>query len=292
MAQSRKRLAELAVSAALRLRQQSGIAAHAALSIYDLCERLHVAVRYADIPSMEGVYLPQASPRPTIIVSSLRPAGRQAMTCGHELGHHVFGHGEQWDELVEHRTESRTFQPHEYQADIFAAMLQMPKLAVDHAFSRRNLDPRQCLPEAVYSVTNWFGVGYSSLVTHMSCALKIIDAGRADQLRHHQPKDIRAAILGSECPQNLIMVDVHWTDRPIDAQVEDLIVLPPGTCLEGCCIRVLERSPRGTLAQSAAPGIGRAHHPQLNWSAFIRVARKGYVGRAPYRFDEEVEDAG
>lgn len=89
--------------------------------------------------------------------------------------------------------------------------------------------------------------------THELCA-KIIDAGRADQLRHHQPKDIRAAILGSECPQNLIMVDVHWTDRPIDAQVEDLIVLPPGTCLEGCCIRVLERSPRGTLAQSAAPG--------------------------------------
>ncbi len=239
---------------------------------------------------MEGVYIPDAKPRPAILVSSLRPAGRQSVTCGHEMGHHVFEHGEQWDEIVEQRTEARRFDPKEYQADLFSAALHMPKIAVNHALNRRGLDARTCPAESVYALAKYFGVGYGTLVTHMARTLNIIDSDRADELLRHQPKDIRARLLGKTCPDDLIVADVHWTDRAIDVQVGDMIVLPAGTGIEGRCISIIEESSTRSLVKAEMPGIGRAANDSLGWAAYVRVMRKDYVGRAPLRFDEEVDD--
>lgn len=290
MSQSRKSLALTATVAALKLRKQLKISLDSPINVFDVCERLGVSVFFQDIPSMEGIYMPDASPRSVILISSLRPAGRQAMTCGHELGHHVFKHGKQWDELVEERTESRRFQPEEFLVDVFSAALQMPKLAVSHAFAERELDPRSCEPEKIYAMSNLFGVSYAGFVFHLEKTLNLIDSQRASLLNKHSPKSLRQSIVGRVCPENLIVVDQKWSEKTIDLEVGDSAVLPPEVDLEGNNVAVSSDDSHRTVVSAATPGIAKVSNA-AGWNSFIRVSRSKYVGRAPFRFDPEVYDA-
>ena len=290
MSQSRRDTAQQAIRTALKTRQQACIDLREPLCVYDLCERMKVSVRFADIPSMEGVYLPDIDPKPTIILSSLRPPGRQSLTCGHELGHHLFEHGEQFDELFEGRNDQRKNALEEYMVDMFSTMLHMPKIAVSSAFTSRSLDPLTCSHTQIFEIAGWFGVGYSTLVLHMARTLMLIPAARETSLLKHQPKDIRAEIVGVACPTNLYVADRHWTGRAIDLQVGDVLIAPRSTELEGEAIEIVEESRTRTLFKARHPGISRVSHNESSWAAFVRVMRQGYVGLAPYRFDEEVQD--
>lgn len=290
MHQTRRQLALLAAATALRVRNQAGCNLKHPACVIDLCEQLGISVRFCDISSMEGVYIPDARPQPTILVSSMRPAGRQSFSCGHELGHHVFGHGEQWDELIEQRTECRRFAPNEFLADLFSATLHMPKLAVRYAFWQRKIDANTCAPDSVYVVACWFGVGYTTLVTHMRRTLNMIDEPRARELLSNKPKDIRSRLLGIHCPQNLVVVDINWVGRAIDIEVGDWLLLPSETTIEGCVVALMRQSHETTVGQAQRSGIGRVVHEQSGWAAYVRVSRKGYAGRAPFRFDEECDD--
>src|SRR6185312_15295352 len=104
-----KQLSTAAAVKALETRKKAGYRLLDPISVYDLADKMGVDVRFFDLPSMEGMY--RGAPRPTIVVSSLRPPGRQVYTAAHELGHHLFGHGSQFDELVEDRTQQRRFDP-------------------------------------------------------------------------------------------------------------------------------------------------------------------------------------
>lgn len=283
-------LAQAAIKKSLELRMKLGVGLKQPICIYDICETMGISVWFTDIPSMEGFYLPEAQPRPTIVISSLRPSGRRAITCGHELGHHSFGHGEQWDELIETRNETRPYDPHEYQADLFAASLHMPKLAVCHAIYERQIDLQRCGPGPIYALSNWFGVGYATLIVHMRSTLDLLSNYRATDLLRFKPRDIRAELRGAPCPENLIVLDQHWSERPIDLQVGDLLLAPPATTYEGNAIGLVEVTPNQTLIKAQRPGIGRISNFQIGLPVFVRVSRKHYVGRAPYRFDEEVDD--
>jgi hypothetical protein len=165
----------------------------------------------------------------------------------------------------------------------------MPKLAVSHEMAKRSLDPASCRPEEIYALSTLFGVSYGGFVTHLEKALNLIDMGRASELVKHQPKHIRESILGDACPQNLIVVDNRWEDRAVDLEVGDTIVLPPNVEIEGFNATIVESSPMRSVVTAMAPGICRVNGPD-DWSVFVRVSRKQYVGRAPYRFDAEYED--
>src|SRR5437764_967903 len=78
-------------------RRAAGFDLDVPLCVYDLAEGLGVDVWFKAIPRLEGMYV--KTPGPSMVVSSLRPAGRQVYTGGHELGHHVYGHGSQIDEV-------------------------------------------------------------------------------------------------------------------------------------------------------------------------------------------------
>lgn len=289
MNQSRKQLAQQAISQAMKTRREAGYALHSLINIFDFTEKRGVSVRFSDIPSMEGVYQADAKPHPTIIISSLRPAGRKALTCGHELGHHVFGHGTQWDELVDDRTQSRRFEPEEFLVDVFSAAIQMPKLAVSRELSKRSLDPKTCRPEEIYALSTLFGVSYGGFVTHMERTLGLISMGRASELAKCQPKHLRESLLGKPCPQNLIVVDRHWQEKSADLEIGDSVLLPANTRLEGATAEITEETEYRTVVTAVAPGICKVSTPD-DWASFVRIARKGYVGRAPYRFDEEIDD--
>src|SRR6266850_654769 len=97
MTLTRKELAREALAAALQLRTSKGRNLVDPICIYDFAEELQIELRFADIPSLEGMY--SNAPRPAIIIGAERPAGRRVYTCGHEIGHHRFGHGTRVDEI-------------------------------------------------------------------------------------------------------------------------------------------------------------------------------------------------
>ena len=82
-----------------------------------------------------------------------------------------------------------------------------------------------------------------------------------------------------------------WTDRAVDMQVGDLLMLPPGTLHEAANLRMVERTESAMLLTATAPGIGRVYRSESDWAAFVRVSRKGYVGRGAYRHWEDPDEA-
>ena len=284
----RQRLARTAMAKALQLRKRTGASLWEAVCVYDIAERVGVDVRFIDIPSMEGAYC--LSGRANIIVSSLRPPGRQAFTAAHELGHHAFGHGDQYDDLVHGRQDDEHSDPNEFIADCFAGALLMPKVAIDHSFSIRSISPHNCKPEDFYSISTYLGVGYQTLISHMRYGLRMLSPSRADELLGHAPKLLRSHLLGRECRDNLVVADKNWTGRAIDVQATELILLPPGTSIEGRAIAIVEQTSSSTLVQAIQPGIARAVTSDDDWAAYVRVMRKEYSGLGKYRFEDEVND--
>ncbi|MDE0337624.1 MAG: ImmA/IrrE family metallo-endopeptidase [Caldilineaceae bacterium] len=282
----RRLTARRAVAAALRTRLKAGYGLDHAICVYDLAEKLGVEVRFLDLPSMEGMY--SSASGPTIVISSLRPSGRQAFTCAHELGHHTRGDGVDIDEFVE-QWEKPRFDPKEFAADCFAGALLMPKMAVSKAFSIRGWSTEECTPEQAVMVAGYFGVGYTTLVHHLRGALQVLPETRVQALLKVSPREAQSLLLGWQAPQNVVVVDAHWTGRAVDVEVGDLILVRGGAQSEGLCIEPSSDVEPGRLFKAIGPGIGRLEAGST-WSVFVRVSRRDYVGRALYRHWGEAED--
>lgn len=281
----RQTLARSAAAHALRVRASVRAKPWEAIDVFDLAQQLGVEVRFANITSMEGMYLKQTAP--VILISSERPAGRQRFSCAHELGHHVFGDGSHIDKLLE--ASAHAVRPDsEIRADMFAGILLMPKSAVDRAFSVRDLAPNTAKPTDFYRVACWLGVGYTTLAEHMHFALGSLPEAPFTEIARHTPKTIRASILGQSVSEELISVDEQWTARPIDAAVGDFLILPHGVSAEGACCESRGTLPSGALYQAVVPGIGRFESPN-SWASFVRITRKYFEGRSIFRHLEDVE---
>ena len=282
----RRLIARQAIAAALRTRLTAGYGLDHAVCVYDLAEKLGVEVRFLDLPSMEGMYSTTSSP--TIVISSLRPSGRQAFTCAHELGHHTQGDGVEIDELVEQWDKPR-FDPKEFAADCFAGAVLMPKMAVSRAFSIRGWSMEECTPEQAFMVAGYFGVGYTTLVHHLRGALQVLPDTRVQALLKVSPRRAQSLLLGWQAPQTVVVVDAHWTGRAVDVEVGNLIFVRGGAQSEGSCIESSSDLEHGRLFRATGPGIGRLEAGST-WSVFVRVSRRDYVGRALYRHWGEAED--
>ena len=272
--------------AALRTRRAVGYGLDHAVCVYDLAEKLGVEVRFLDLPSMEGMYLSVSSP--TIIISSLRPPGRRAFTCAHELGHHKRGDGVEIDELFE-KWDKPHFDPKEFMADCFAGALLMPKMAVSKAFSVRGWRMEECTPAQASLVAGYFGAGYTTLIHHLRSALQVLPDTRAQALLKVSPREAQSMSLGFLTPHNVVEVDAYWTGRAVDVEVGDFIFVRCGAQSEGACIEPASDDEHGRLFRATRPGIGRLETGTA-WSVFVRVSRRDYVGRSLYRHWEEAED--
>jgi Zn-dependent peptidase ImmA (M78 family) len=284
----RRSLVMDAANAALRVRQSTGLGIWTPICVYDIAEELGLEVRFVDISSMEGMYCKTATP--LILVSSLRPTGRQAFTCAHELGHHIYKHGTRIDELVDRPTRKSRFDPEEFLADCFADFLLMPKSAVSRAFAMRGWDIRSCTTLQLYTIAGAFGVGYTTLIQHLSSTLNLLPRSRANELARTSPRQIRSTQLWRETREDLVLVDTQWDGRAIDIQVGDLVELPPDVVGEGECVSLSEQGKERLLFRGAIPGVGRFHQPSTGWSSGVRVSRRGYVGRSIFRHLEEADD--
>jgi len=281
----RIKLARKAVTEALRLRKQQDLQLWQAICVYDLAEmKLGLKVYFDAIPSMEGMYMNGTPPR--IIISALRPTGRMAYTCAHEIGHHILGHGARVDEELADIDIDR-LDAEEYTAECFAGFLLMPKLAVSHGFARRGWDITDYTPEQFYNVAGWLGVGYTTLIRHMSSSLKVLPSRHAEGLAKVPLRKIRRSILKQESKDHLIVVDQEWFGRPIDIQVGDMVLFEHDIVFEGNCIEPVGSSERRGAFRAVCPGIGRCYSKEVEWAEFVRVSRKEYVGQCRYRHLEE-----
>ena len=276
----------MATAEALRTRVRAGHGLDSPICVYDLARHLGIEVRYLDLPSMEGMYY--NSGKPHIILSSLRPAGRRAFTCGHELGHHSRGDGTCLDEMVEQWVRP-CYEPKEFYADCFSGSLLMPKRAVEKAFALRNWVVSECTPGQVYVISNYFGVGYSTMVHHLNRGLLLLSSSHTERLLRVAPRRAQALAVGWETPETVWVVDKHWIGRPIDVEVGDLILLHESTIFEGTCTEPVEGIERGRLLRATEPGIGRLEDSS-GWAAFTRVSRRAFVGRDVHRHQEEAND--
>ena len=283
---NRQTLARKSIVAALRTRRAVAYGLDHAICVYDLAEKLGVEVRFLDLPSMEGMY--SSAPGPTIIVSSLRPPGRQAFTCAHELGHHIRDDGVVIDELLE-QWEKPRFDPKEFKADCFAGALLMPKMAVSKAFAVREWRMEKCTPAQAFLIASYFGVGYATLIHHMRSALQVLPGELAQALLKVSPRKAQSLLLGLKTPHKVVEVDAYWTGRAVDVEVGDLVFVRDGAQSEGTCVELSSDVEHGRFFRAARPGIGRLE-VKTAWSAYVRVSRRDFVGRSLYRHWEEVED--
>lgn len=280
-------LATRAARAAARLRADMGFGPGDALCPFDVCERLGVTVRLMRAASLEGMYAP--TPRPTIMISAERPAGRRRYTCGHELGHHVFAHDFRVDELME-ETNEQGWSAEEYIADRFSAALLMPKLTVESAFARRGWPMSSPGAEEVYVVAHDLGVGYTTLVGHLERTLKCVSSSTAEALRKVSLPRIRRKVSGLRVAHDLIVADEYWGRRRIDIEVGDVVMLPVRAIFEGNCAAYNPRPVVHIEATSSGKGVVRLSgaRPPVE----VRVSRRGFSGLARYRHLEDMADDG
>jgi hypothetical protein len=262
--------------------------AGAPVCVFDAIERLGIEARFVDIPSLEGMYDANSK---TIIVSSLRPRGRQAFTAAHELGHHVLRHGHRIDELLEESgatsPQRRSFTPEEFAADCFAGAFLMPKTTVLRGFSERGWKPAACGPNEIYAISGWLGVGYTTLVHHLHQALGLIDEGGFSRLMKYGSRlaRVRRDLVGMPCTSNLLFVDAHWSDVAADIAVGDVARFPHGI-VEGGCAEIVSNAPAHLIVRGLRQGIARVVCEDR--AHFLRISRAGFVGRACFRFEEEI----
>lgn len=276
-------LARRAAVAALRLRTQHRRPLHEPICPYDLALEMGLELRFLDAASLEGIY--SADPPKTIVLNSLRPAGRRAYNCAHEIGHHVFGHGTRVDELPEGGSDP--FDPIEYVADRFASALLMPRVAVARAFAVRKWSPNSCTDRQMHTIANFFGVGYTTLLGYLEGTLGMLSGDRTIALRRSTPKSIRRQLLGADVDAEIVIVDHHWGPRTIELEVGDLIVLPDGAQVDGRCIAEdtvgSVRVARAKFQGGGAVQIGDAPAP-------VRVSRRAYRGLGEFRHLEDLDE--
>jgi IrrE N-terminal-like domain len=281
-----------ALQKSIDVRNNAKLDLRAPLDVYTLCERLRIKVRFVGI-SMEGMYK-RGSP-PNILISALRPQPRRAFTCAHELGHHVFGHGSTIDELVDESAKA-PFLPDEFLVQAFAGFLLMPPLGVRRAFTQRGWAAADATPAQLYVVACSFGVGFTTMVSHLAYSLDMLDRSRVPELLRIPLARVRRDLLGTASSNPLIVVDDHWALPTVDAEVGTQIILPPGVMADGDLVASRADTAMGGLYEAVRPGIMRATKPASDWAVFVRVSRHQYKGLSQYRHledddpDDEDED--
>lgn len=281
-------LARAALERSLEVRTASGLDLSSPVNVFDTCEQLGITVRFVDI-SLEGMYV--QGKRPQIILSSLRPLARRVFNCAHELGHFAFDHGTTADELLEEWRRGRSYKPpKEFTVDVFAGFFLMPVLGVRKAFAVRHWQISGPGAIQVYTIACSFGVGYETLVAHLTYSLDALPSSRADMLLRETPKSIRQECLGFDSPDPLIVVDEFSPTMPIDAEVGTRLLLPRDVKVEGGCLVRESAVMRGTVFRCVSPGIARAVAEQRQWAAFVRVARFQFVGLSRYRHLENEDE--
>lgn len=280
-----KALAREAMHKSVEIRAQERLGTINPICIYSLCEKLGISVRFVPV-SMEGLYL-RENPS-TILLSAFRPLPRRNFTCGHEVGHHVFGHSSLLDKILEDTGKSKAPNPDEFLVNTFAGFLLMPILGIRKAFTTRNLQIGLATPEQLFVIACSFGVGYETLLRHLAYSLQILAPTRAETLAKIKPKQIRNRILGFPSDTPLIIADQYWSLPTLDAEVGNLLLLPHKVESETDIIVPQTEHPQGRIFVANRSGTVKVNSNNSDWTIKVQISKKEFAGPIKFRFAEEV----
>lgn len=270
--------------AASDVRESLGLDQIAPVDPYAIAETLGIRVRLLPV-SMEGFY--QKGTPPRIMLSALRPLARKAFTCAHEVGHHWFGHGSTIDELkADDRQDSEI--PEEILANAFAGFLLMPSIAMRRAFNSRGWKPATATPLQILMIASEFGVGYETLLTHLSMTLGDMPRSSRIELGKWTPQRIRKRALGDDDADGLVLLDARQQSVSVDLEEGYALAVPRGSKIDGAVL-----TPRQTIEcydVYNAVGRGRAIVTTPDWQIEARVAPVHFTGPANYRFMEDPDE--
>jgi len=263
-----------AILEADKLRMERGYSMFQPINVFDLCMSMEVVVRFIDI-SMEGMYtIGENGSFPTIILSNQRPLPRRSFTCAHELGHHVFKHGDRIDGLSDQDYVSNIEE--EKLVDTFAAALLMPTLGIQAEFAKRQLKFDRASAIHFYAIASSFGVGYSTLITN--CRIhKLITSMKESELLQYTPSSLFKMIAGlSNRTSHFKFIDGYSQLPVIDLEVSNFIILPYSAKIEGNHLEEVHRDKTKTVFVARLSGIVRALYEDK--SSFIRIQNANYTG--------------
>jgi len=268
------------VAEALRVRTRLGFGLDVPVCPFDVASRVGLQIRYMSVPSLEGMYSP--GPPALIIIGTERPPGRRNFTAAHEIGHHVFGHG---DRIDEENDDPDGRAEEEVVADRFAGALLMPKLCVNRSFGVRQVRPASASAAQVYLVSKELGVGYTTLIGQLQTVLRLIPGSRATALSRVRPATIREELAGRVVRGDLVIVDRWWRRATVDLEVGDTVMLPDGGTASGVCLSL-----QGSSLEAVRAGEGSLVVPGSPTPVGVRVARRRFEGLHRWRFLEDPDD--
>jgi Zn-dependent peptidase ImmA (M78 family) len=284
MAANRRSLVLEAAQAASDVRDEAGLDLTLPIDVFDLAAKLKVRVRFVAI-NMEGFYQKGSPAR--ILLSSLRPLPRRTFTCAHELGHHRFEHGSTMDELkTDDRNDSES--PNEIMANAFASFLLMPTIGIRRAFNARGWDVTTANPTQILTIASEFGVGYNTVLTHLSVMLRDLSIARKAELEKVTPQRIRKELLGENDLSGLAILDAHHQAKSIELEVGYGLAVPKGTLMDGKSLESMGRFPGFDVYRAAKRGLTNIKSSATFVEA--RIAPAKFVGYAPYRYLEDPDD--
>jgi len=280
---NRRALVKQAMHSAVGMRDRLDLDPFGPVDPYRVAELLGVKVVFLKT-SMEGFYYKGPSPR--ILLSSSRPVPRRAFTCAHELGHHEFGHGSTIDELQEDdRTDND--KPEEVLANAFAAHLLMPSVGIRGAIARRGWIANDLTPEQLFTIACQFGVGYRTLLNHLSFALKDIGEDQRLRLKRWTPQRIRQKMLTEEY-DSFLLVDGKNERLAFDIEKGGAILMPKGLETAGSALKHVGTADGRDLYH--AYRRGRVVLTGLDEAFEVRVMPKEYEGAAINRYLEDPDE--
>lgn len=162
----------------------------------------------------------------------------------------------------------------------------MPIPGILRAFADRGTSIETATPALVFQVASAFGVGFDTLVSHLSVTRNLSDL-KAKELRKVGVAGSRNQFLGFAVNEHLLVVDEYYDCKTADVEVGNLINLPKDAEISGALLTPIRNHASGQLFQATSPGICRAYSEAREWSAFIRISRRSYVGLAGYRHLED-----
>jgi len=169
----------------------------------------------------------------------------------------------------------------------------MPSVGLRGAFARRGWSQANPTPLQLFTIACQYGVGYKTLLNHLSFTLCEISAGRRAELDRWTPQRIRRQQLDEEYDA-LVIVDTHNEAASFEVEIGTALLLPPDTVVAGTALNhvrsgddfeLYEAGRRGTAAVT-----GLAETFEVRVMPKQTEGAKGYVGAAANRFEEDPDE--
>lgn len=280
----RRALAAQSLRAALDLRERHGVPDYEPICPFDVCNAEGITVRFVDF-SMDGIYYRGSPAR--ILLSARRPLVRRIYTCAHELGHHLLGHGSRLDELHDRATTPSWDNQEEFAADTIAAHLLMPTVGIRRALNIRSWSLTSMAPAHFYTLACDFGVGYQTLITHLSVGTRELSKVRALELLRSSPKTLRRQLLKADSSEALVICSPHRAAAHLDLEVGMLVMTPQPVAAATSFMVPVDTLARGHLYRAINPGTTEFDLGQRTMQ--VRIMPRQFAGLARYRHLESCE---